>query len=89
LSEKNHISHLCNKIPKVAPPYGNLSSAFVIFEKGLHNNLKRDRVVQVLGEIALKPEAPGQGSFSGGIRVESQQNNKPAAVAKIDFNKSA
>jgi hypothetical protein len=28
-------------------------------------------------------------SFSGGIRVEPQQNNKPAAVAKIDFSKSA
>jgi hypothetical protein len=36
LSEQNHIGHLCNKIPKVAPPYGNVSFAFVVFEKGLH-----------------------------------------------------
>jgi hypothetical protein len=43
----------------------------------------------VLEETALKPEVPAQGSFSGGIRVEPQQNNKPATAAKIDFKETA
>jgi hypothetical protein len=52
--------------------------------KDFTNNLKRDRAIRVLGENCLETIGSGQGSFSGGIRVEAQQSTKPATAAKID-----
>jgi hypothetical protein len=57
--------------------------------KDFTNNLKRDRAIRVLGENCLETRGSGQGSFSGGIRVEPQQRTKPATAAKIDFKKGA